>query len=529
MSEEYTLTFNDYLDIARRRWPYFLVASITSFGIAVLVAVLLPPVYSSKGLILVETQQIPDELIRSTITGFVDERIEVIKQRVMTRSNQLKIIDKYNLFKDSGLTVSEQLEAMRERIKIDKVQSKQNRRNLTTIAFSVGFEHKSPRITNNVANDLVTLFLDENVKTRTERATETTDFLQQEAKKLKSDLEKTETRIAQFKQENSNALPEHLDLHLSILERTENSIKDIKREIKSSQEELRFLEVELSAVKVSARQSPTNAPVSERRAIENQLNANRNRLAELKGKYSLSHPDVKKLVRQIEEQEKELEALPETSNSNSSQSKSLQDIEIQRVRTRMNATEDRIKSLEQQKTSLEKKREELEKTVIQTPQVQKALVSLERDYENLLKKYKEIQGKELEAKLSESLEENKKAERFSLIEPPVFPDRPIKPNRIMVVGVGFVAAMGIGLALVVLLELLNQRVRGAAALTALLKERPLMVVPYITTENELYRKKRLIKRIFYIGVITVLAVLVLMHFLYMPLDMVLYKVMARFG
>jgi len=529
MSEEYTFTFNDYLDIARRRWFSFVIATTFSFAIAVLVAVLLPPVYSSSGLILVETQQIPDELIRSTVTGYVDERIEVIKQRVMTRSNQLKIIDKYKLFKVSGMTVSEQLQAIRDRIKITKVQSKRNRRNVTTIAFSVGFEHKSPRVTNNVANDLVTLFLDENVKTRTERATETTDFLEQEAKKLKSQLEKTETRIAHYKQKNSDALPEHLDLHLNMLERTENSINDIKREIKSNQEELRFLEVEFSAVKVRGSQDVTNAPASERRAIENQLNANRNRVAELKGKYSLSHPDVKKLIRQIEQQEKELEALPAVSASNTGQSKSLHDIEIQRVRTRINATADRIKSLEQQKNTLEKKREELEKTVIQTPQVQKALVSLERDYENILKKYKEIQAKELEARLAESLEENKKAERFSLIEPPVYPDKPIKPNRIMIVGIGFVAALGIGLAIVVLLELLNQRVRGSAALTSLLKERPLVVVPYITTEDELYRKKLLFKRFVYGGVIAILVVLVLLHFLYMPLDMIFYKTLARFG
>jgi len=529
MSEEYTLTLNDYLDIARRRWPYFAVASIISFAIAVLVAVLLPPVYSSKGLILVETQQIPDELIRSTITGFVDERIEIIKQRVMTRSNQLKIIDKYKLFENTGLTVSEQLEEMRDRIKLEKVQSKQNRRNVTTIAFSVAFEHKNPRITNNVANELVTLFLDENVKTRTERATETTDFLQQEAKKLKSELERTETRIAQFKQENSNALPEHLDLHLSMLERTENSINDIKREIKSSQEEQRFLEVELSAVKVNAGSMPTNAPLSERGALERQLNINRNSLAELKGKYSDSHPDVKKLVRQIAEQEKELKVMPKTSGSSGSQSKSMRDIEIERVRTRINATVERIKSLEAQLQSLEKKRGELEKTVIQTPQVQKALVSLERDYENILKKYKEIQAKEMEAKLSESLEENKKAERFSLIEPPIFPDKPIKPNRIMIVGAGLAVALGIGAALVILLELLNQRVRGSAALTALLKERPLVVIPYISTEDELYRKKRLIKRFFYIGVIIFLVLLVGLHFLYMPLDMIFYKILARFG
>jgi succinoglycan biosynthesis transport protein ExoP len=101
--------------------------------------------------------------------------------------------------------VSEKIDEMRKQIFIESIGAnvKTRRQGQGTIAFKLSFEHRKPEITQRVANDLVTLFLDENVKSRTERATETTEFLTQEADKLKSELEKVETQLAAYKQEHS--------------------------------------------------------------------------------------------------------------------------------------------------------------------------------------------------------------------------------------------------------------------------------------------------------------------------------------
>jgi succinoglycan biosynthesis transport protein ExoP len=92
MEEQYQLTIKDYLEIARRRWLYFVAPFLLIFAISIVVAILLPPVYRSSGTILIESQQIPDELIRSTVTGYADERIQVIQQLVMTRDNLLALL-----------------------------------------------------------------------------------------------------------------------------------------------------------------------------------------------------------------------------------------------------------------------------------------------------------------------------------------------------------------------------------------------------------------------------------------------------
>ena len=79
------------------------IAFVTGLAAAatVALAVLLPPTYQSTATILIEQQEIPQELVRSTITSFADQRVQVISQRVMTSQNLLQIIDRYNLYPDA--------------------------------------------------------------------------------------------------------------------------------------------------------------------------------------------------------------------------------------------------------------------------------------------------------------------------------------------------------------------------------------------------------------------------------------------
>jgi uncharacterized protein involved in exopolysaccharide biosynthesis len=95
----------------------------------------------------------------------------------------------------------------------------------------------------------------------------------------------------------------------------------------------------------------------------------------------------------------------------------------------MSAAQDRIASLAEQKRELTSKIEGYEAEILEAPQVERGLVTLMRDHDNARKKYEEIRAKEMGAKITESLEQENKAERFVLLEPPLMPEKPIKPNR----------------------------------------------------------------------------------------------------
>lgn len=526
MAVDYELSFSDYLAILRRRFLLIALTVVSVSILAIIVAVLIPPVYQSAGTILIESQQIPTDLVQTAVTTYADERIEVIKQRVMTRDNLIKIIDKYHLYEKDrkSLTVSELTDLLRTNISVDLLSAdvKSNQGNKATIAFKVSYNGRYPDVTNKVTNELVTLFLDENVKARTKRASETTEFLNQEADKLQVELEKIENQVAAFKQQNASALPEHKEMQMSSYQGAQVALREIERDYKATQDELSNLDIDLSAAKAGIGTNSANSissPAAELEKLKTEY-------TKLSGIYKENHPSLRNLRSKIETLEKSGSA---TSKTDSKVQPVMQasDFMTAKVQAKIDSAKSRLVSLSQQRASLQGKLGQLEHQITQSPQVEQGLFSLQRDYESAKKKYEEVRFKQNSAKISESLEQENKAERFALIEPPSLPDKPIKPDRVKVMVMGVLLSFALAGGLVMVLESLNKRIRGADALTALMHEPPLVIIPYIQTQKEIIKKKLLLKWGFAGAGMFVLLAIVAVNFFVMPLDILMIKLFAR--
>ncbi|WDY60198.1 GumC family protein [Pseudomonas sp. PSKL.D1] len=521
MKSDYELSIKDYIAIIKDRALLLGVCIVVILAATVGVAVTVPPIYQATGTILVESQQISPDLVSASNNSFADERIEVIRQRVMTRENLLRIIDKYGLFADRGNRFSEtdKIDQMRNAIVVATLSTFIKGRGEATVAFTVSYEDKKPEVAKEVADELVNLFLNENMKQRTERATETTEFLTQEANKLGAELADLENKLADFKQAHANALPENQQLRMSMLSRSELEFREVDRDYKSAQEELRYLELELSAASAGVpAQGAGSRPASADQPQD--LASLKAEYARLLTKYKEAHPDVQAIKRKIE-------VLQASGEKGIAAAASL-NLDAARVRTKMAAAQSRIASLAEQKRQLTTKMEGYEADILEAPQVERGLVTLMRDHENARKKYEEIRAKEMGAKITESLEQENKAERFVLLEPPLMPEKPVKPNRKKIVALGLVLAPAVGGGLVMLLEMLNQRVRGVGALESVLGKRVLVAVPYINTHADLAKRRKWIKLLIAAGLALVAMLLVVVHVFYMPLDLLLFKAMARF-
>ena len=204
-----------YLELVQRRWLYFIIPFVIIASGGIMVARLLPAVYSSEGKILVETQQIPTDLVRPTVTSAAQERIQVIEQRTMTRDNLVAVADKFNLFPEKRrfMSTTDVVELMKKSIKIATVDSgldfKQGTRN-PTIVFSVGFESPDPQAAAQVANELMTRILNEDLRDRTSRASDTTKFLAREVQKLQADSDALDAKISQLKLAQAKAAQEKI-------------------------------------------------------------------------------------------------------------------------------------------------------------------------------------------------------------------------------------------------------------------------------------------------------------------------------
>src|SRR5271167_3121130 len=100
----------------RRRKTIVLVTS-AALAATLLLAALWPPTYRSTATILIEQQEIPQELVRSVITSFADQRVQVISQRVMTTQNLLALIERYDLY--PGIRQKEPREVLLKRMRDD--------------------------------------------------------------------------------------------------------------------------------------------------------------------------------------------------------------------------------------------------------------------------------------------------------------------------------------------------------------------------------------------------------------------------
>ena len=173
-SSEQGFSLRELIKVATRRRALLLAVTGSILLLALLFALLLPSSYRSNAVVLIEKQEIPADLVRSTVTSYADQRIQVISQRVMTSENLTNIIQKYNLYekkrrKEPLEVVLEDMrgDIVRQMISADVLDPVLGRAVSATIAFRLSFVNQSPSVAQKVVNEVVSLYLNENLKSRT--------------------------------------------------------------------------------------------------------------------------------------------------------------------------------------------------------------------------------------------------------------------------------------------------------------------------------------------------------------------------
>lgn len=200
-------------DLVKRRFKWFMVPFLVVLAVGSLVAWKWPAQYIASGTILVKSPDIPTDLVRPTVVSLPTERIEIIRQRIMTRDNLLALAKKFNIKPGwreqfSGTDI---VDFIRARTLIDPVDVKLPGKNSQAIAFKVGFDYENPVIATKVANELMTMILQEDATTRSASASETTKFIQAHVQRLEAELALLDSRIADMKRRRAAALSADID------------------------------------------------------------------------------------------------------------------------------------------------------------------------------------------------------------------------------------------------------------------------------------------------------------------------------
>jgi uncharacterized protein involved in exopolysaccharide biosynthesis len=560
--------------VRRRRWPALWVA-LGVLGVALLAALFWPPTYRSTGTILIEQQELPSELVPSTITSYADQRIQVISQRVMTTENLLGIIQRYDLYprlrKHEPREVL--LERMRDDVKFqmisaDVMDPRQGRATKANIAFTVSYDSNSPQLAARVANELVSLYLDENVKTRRQLTEEAATFLQDETNKLSKSIELQQAAIAEFKHKHINTLPDQAVVNTQMLVRTEDDLRDVDMQLRADDQQGTYLEAQLAQIspssqvytstgervlspadrlkylrteyaRVSSLYGPMHPDVVRaqreiaglQRAVgavdssndaQRELDDAKTKLLAAEQRYAPDHPDVVRLKRQVEIL---TSAARETPASVPPLANPDNPAYIQ-IKAQKEAAQTQRASLQQKRSELLARITDLNTRLAMSPAVERDYNNLMREYDASELKFREVRQKQMAAKLAENLEDQNKGERFTLIDPPLMPEQPASPNRWFVSSFGLVLALFAAIGTVLVLENVDRRVRGRRDLESILRVPPLAILPRILTiEDRAFQRRQ--RRQALAGVLGAFVVAVIMlHFFVQPLD-VLWAVAVR--
>lgn len=515
-----------YLRLFIRRLPYFLFFLALGTAAGVTVAAILPASYSSEATLVIENEQIPGELAASTVQTEAAEALQIIRQRILARERLLDLADDYDVYGQDASRQSEEMTPdaivndLRRRISI-QTSGGGGRGQAQATIVSVGFNAPVARLSAEVANEVVSQILEENLSLRRGAASETLDFFESEVERLDRALAVRESRLLAFQEENLDALPESLPFsrqrqtavqeRLTQLQREESALRDRRNRL------VTLFESTGEVVSVD------NRPLSNYEVL---LSQSREELALARIMLADDNPRIRALEARVQSignlvAEEQAAKSGQTTASGgappSSYEIQLADIESQ------------LASVAEQKDRMQEQLEVVEALIAETPANAMRLGSMQRDFEAIRQQYEQAVASRARAATGDVIENLSKGQRITVIEPAVAPSKPTSPNRPLIAAAGTGAGLAMGLGLIVLLEFLNTSIRRPEDLQTSLGFVAFGTLPLMRTRSQIRRKRAMMGLALLVVAAGVPAGLWHLNANVIPLELVIENLLSKFG
>lgn len=478
------------LSIAKSIWNYrvlCLAVWLLLSGVTLLVVQRLPAVYRAETSILIESQRIPENFVSSTVTPNLQDRLSAISDQILSYSRLTDLIKRFDLYHDGRkhLTPEEVVDQMRSEIKI-KADGGALGPTGRPGAFQISYEGPNPNVVAQVTQQIGSFFVDENVRERSIEAEGTSEFLDSQLAEAKKRLEEQEAMLSQFKLAHNGELPEQENALIASSGQLKTELTGVQDAVNRAQQNKTILAASLSdaqtadaafsaMVQVAAPASARTGSGTPSAPVQTESERLEEELAVLQARYGDQYPDVrhvKERLEQAREAEKNLVAsqprVPSTGASpvlpspvvkaNKTSPQAVQT--LIRSQERVADLKAEIATADAEIAHLEKEREgilhdlsALDGHIQQLPVREQQLASVTRDYETTKAAYKSLLDKKLSADVAADMEKRQKAERFVMLDAARVPEKPIKPKRALLDGIGCAAALVIAVLLAVALEL----------------------------------------------------------------------------
>ena len=515
-----------------RKW-WLLLALFVGITLATLYGYSITPLFKSSTLILVESQKIPTSYVNPTITSDIEERVNTIRQQILSRTNLQRIAQEFyletneteeisetnefvtrikailsDLMQRYGMTAksdqssksqqerqAELVELLRNRIEVDVTVNRSR-----NDSFKISYVGTLPDRVMNITNRLAYTFIEENLKLRDQLTQTTTSFIETQLQEAARELEKQEEALRAFKAEHKGSLPDQLNANLATLSRLENQLTSINESIDRSKISLNaeysnlmmFKNLESLNSQTQTAQPDTTEP--HQAETTDALTKLRQELAFLQSKFNDNYPDIvilKKRIALLTSQD--LQSATDPSATTSDELPTIESLGIYKylaehptvdanltnlsATTPSSRTNTEIESLKTRRNQILDQIAEYEKRVEDTFANEQRLADLTRDYNISLENYHSLLEKKLSAKLSANLEKMQQGEQFRVLDPANFPLKPYYPSIPKVILYGAAASLLFAGGLFYISDKLSPSFRKAKDFNSVTNREVLITIP----------------------------------------------------
>ena len=523
LGTENSYTFDELISAVKRRLHILGYVSLPLVVATISVALFLPNVYESSARIDVNLEgSNVDTLEPIAVTTYADQYMANLRDRVVTKDNLNLLVSDDVVFSGelADLSVSERSQLIRDGFFVTlitlPVMGPRGRTFDLITGFNTGYQGPEPEFAHLVAEFVSDSFLNEDRRSRRERASSTSSFLQQQISSTESEIVAMEGEVADFKVKNACCLPELKELNMSIIQRAERDIEGLQPRVRTLEQDRIFLQAQLEEIRkrsvstdrlsileeqylsLVANYGPDHPDVARVRreisAITNlgpqggggqELLELRVELAEKERRYSDIHPDVISLKRRIASLETD-----EPANEQKGRNRLLDNPRYLQLRSEINAIDTELTTLRARAPELRQKITEYENRLTRTPQIESEYQALNRKLDTVRQNFDDLQDRLVIARQTEALESTEIGARLTEVLSPSLPITPVGPPRLAISILGIFLAVSFGFGALITTEMMDTSVRGRKDIERAIQVVPIAAIPIVQNSVALANNRR---------------------------------------
>ena len=448
-----------------------------------------PKVYQSTASIIYQQQKINPSKLSPDEEKRIDEMVNTVTQQVTSRTSLEKIIQEFNLYPElrEKLPIEDVIGKMRtDHIRISVQKTKGN-------VFTVSYQGTEPRLVMRVTNALASKFIEENLRVREERATETTSYIQDELRMSKESLDKKDALMRDYKLKYYNEMPDQRQSNMERLNALHEQFQATQTNIHTL-EQTRLLVSEQVASQRNRMSSAGRGSSTSVGSEGNALNTARKNLQGLLARYTPDHPAVKRAENQVKQLEQEQKDHPATSYSQRAKAAMVNatakgansgDFSIQLKEIELN-----LKTLRDESEKILNQIKTYQEWIDATPIREAEWMALTRDYNELRKYYDTLLAQSLTAAAAESIEMRQKGSQFKLVDPAYLPEKPMQGNFLKIIMIACVLGIAGGMGIILGVDLMDTSFKDVQDLENYLHIPVTCALPLIVLESERQQEKK---------------------------------------